>query len=108
MLFTSAQSHFFVVLPPKNFSVLLPIYVYIYIHIYIYNICTKIIQNLLGKKHACNNTYLNTSHGMGRSKWSRFHYFINKTDPKYPKKRENYWRHSLKTMAPQGLNAEDN
>ena len=34
--------------------------------------------------------------------------FINKTDPKYPKKRENYWRHSLKTMTPQGLNAEDN
>ena len=33
--------------------------------------------------------------------------FINKTDPKDPKKREHYWQHTLKTMAPQGLNIED-
>ena len=33
--------------------------------------------------------------------------FIDKTDPKDPNKREHYWRHTLKTMAPQGLNVED-
>ena len=32
---------------------------------------------------------------------------IDKTDPKDPNKREHYWRHTLKTMAPQGLNVED-
>ena len=30
--------------------------------------------------------------------------FTDKTDPKDPNKREHYWRHILKTMAPQGLN----
>ena len=33
--------------------------------------------------------------------------FIDKTDPKDPNQREHYWRHTLKTMAPQGLNVED-
>ena len=33
--------------------------------------------------------------------------FIDKTDPKDPNKRERYWRHTLKTMALQGLNVED-
>ena len=33
--------------------------------------------------------------------------FIDKTDPKDPSKRENYWRHTLKTIAPQDLNEED-
>ena len=33
--------------------------------------------------------------------------FIDKTDPKDPNKREHYWRHTLKTMAPDGLNIED-
>ena len=33
--------------------------------------------------------------------------FIDKTDPKDPNKREDYWRHTLKTMVPQGLNVED-
>ena len=28
-------------------------------------------------------------------------------DTKDPNKREHYWRHTLKTMAPQGLNVED-
>ena len=30
--------------------------------------------------------------------------FIDKTDTKDPNKREHYWRHTLKTMAPGGLN----
>ena len=34
--------------------------------------------------------------------------FIDKTDLKDPNKREDYWRHTLKTIAPQGLNVEDN
>ena len=33
--------------------------------------------------------------------------FIDKTDPKDPNQRERYWRHTLKTMAPDGLNVED-
>ena len=33
--------------------------------------------------------------------------FIDKTHPKEPNKQEHYWRHTLKTMAPQGLNVED-
>ena len=33
--------------------------------------------------------------------------FIDKTDPKDPYKRERYWRNTLKTMALQGLNVED-
>ena len=33
--------------------------------------------------------------------------FIDKTGPKDPNKRKHYWRHSLKTMARQGWNVED-
>ena len=32
--------------------------------------------------------------------------FIYKTDPKDPNRREHYWRHTLKTMVPLGLNVE--
>ena len=32
---------------------------------------------------------------------------IDKTDPKNPNRREHCWRHTLKTMAPLGLNVED-
>ena len=32
---------------------------------------------------------------------------IDKTDAKNPIKREHYWRHTLKTLAPYGLNVED-
>ena len=33
--------------------------------------------------------------------------FIDKTDPSDPLKRENYWRGTLKTMAPCRLNIEE-
>ena len=33
--------------------------------------------------------------------------FIDKTDAKNPIKREYYWQHTLKTVAPHGLNVED-
>ena len=33
--------------------------------------------------------------------------FIDKTDPKDPNRREHYWRHALKTMAPLVLNVEE-
>ena len=33
--------------------------------------------------------------------------FINKTDPKDPNQSEHYWRHTLKTMTPLGLNVKD-
>ena len=32
---------------------------------------------------------------------------IDKTDPKDPNQRYHYWRHILKTMAPQELNVEN-
>ena len=33
--------------------------------------------------------------------------FIDKTDPFNPLRREDYWRQTLKTMAPYGHNIED-
>ena len=33
--------------------------------------------------------------------------FIDKTDPSDPLRREDYWRQTLKTMVPYGLNIED-
>ena len=33
--------------------------------------------------------------------------FIDKTDPTDPTKQEDYWIHTLKTKAQQGLNVED-
>ena len=33
--------------------------------------------------------------------------FIDKMDPKNPNRREHYWRHTLRTVAPDGLNIED-
>ena len=32
---------------------------------------------------------------------------IDKTDPFIPTKREDYWRQTLKTLAPYGLNVEE-
>ena len=56
-------------------------------------------------KRVCNNIYLSTFLGEG---YCRFLdevkiVFIDKTDPKDPNRREHYWRHTLKTMAPDGL-----
>ena len=34
--------------------------------------------------------------------------FIDNTDPSDPLKRDNYWRRTLKTMAPFRLNIRDN
>ena len=33
--------------------------------------------------------------------------FIDKTDPSGPLRKEDYWRQTLKTMVPYGLNIED-
>ena len=33
--------------------------------------------------------------------------FIDKTDPKDPDRWEHYWRHTIKTIAPLGLNVEN-
>ena len=33
--------------------------------------------------------------------------FIDKTNPKDPKRREHYWKHTLKTIIPLDLNGED-
>ena len=59
-------------------------------------------------KPACSNIYSNVS---SESHCSFLEdvtiMFINKTDPKDPNRREHYWRHALKTMAPLGLNVEE-
>ena len=34
--------------------------------------------------------------------------FIGKTDPTNPLQRESYWKHTLKTFAPYGLNIKEN
>ena len=33
--------------------------------------------------------------------------FIDKNNPRDPKRRENYWRHKFKKIAPLGLNVKD-
>ena len=58
--------------------------------------------------HVCSNTFLSISE-------ERHHSFLkdvsitmgDKTDPSNPLQRENYWRSTLKTMTPWGLNVED-
>ena len=39
--------------------------------------------------------------------WNNYKDNDRKTDPKDPNKQEHYWHHTLKTMAPQGLNVDD-
>ena len=54
--------------------------------------------------------YLNTSQvRVTMVFWMMFPLFIciDKTDPEDSNKREHIWRHTLKKMAPQGLNVED-
>ena len=34
--------------------------------------------------------------------------FIDTTDPTDPLQREQYWRHTLKTLVPDGLNVSEN
>ena len=55
-------------------------------------------------------------HFSSEGNWITFHsdflddvsvIFLDKTDSEDPNKREHYWRHTLKTTAPQGLNVED-
>ena len=55
------------------------------------------------------NTYLNTSSSESRNGFldDASIIFVDKTDPKDPNKWEHYWRHTLKTMAPECLNFED-
>ena len=66
------------------------------IFVFVEIIAKIIIENTLGKKHARSNTYLNTSSNI----------FIDKAYSKDPNKREHYWRDTLKSMEPQGLNVE--
>ena len=53
---------------------------------------------------ACNNIYLTIGHAGFLNNVSIT--FIDKTDPSDPLEREGYCRHTLKTMAPFGLNIE--
>ena len=67
-----------------------------------------IIGNVLGKKHACNNTYLSISQMRATVVFlMTFPLPLLMTGPKDSNKLEHYWRHTFKKMAPQGLNVED-
>ena len=62
------------------------------------------------KSQTCMQQYL-FEHFAGEGRYSFLEditiIFINKTDPKDLNRREHYCRHTLKTMAPLGLNVED-
>ena len=57
-------------------------------------------------KRVCNNIYLNTFLVTGIVDEVKI-VFIDKTDSKDPNRREHYRRHTLKTIAPDSLNVED-
>ena len=120
-------------MPIKNcvyIYVYMYIYIYIYIHIYIYTyiVCLKqyVGQTVKEFRYRWNNyknngrKYQEDGTCMQQHLFEHFseeghHSFledvsitlIDKTDPSNPLQRENYWRSTLKTMAPWGLNVED-
>ena len=68
-----------------------------------------IIGNILGMRFVSKNIYLDI---FIVGKHTGFFEnvkitLIDKTDGQNPKKREDYWRRTLKTYAPFGLNVED-
>ena len=68
-----------------------------------------IIENMQEMGLACNNIFFEDFNNEGHN---GFFYnvsvtLINKTDAKNPIKQEHCWRHTLKKLAPHGLNAED-
>ena len=84
-----------------------------YIYQNIYTIITKI--NVNSRKHAhgisCMQEHLyehfcDSEHSGFLNDLSIT--FIDKTDLTNPLQRENYWKHTLKTFAPYGLNIKEN
>ena len=62
-----------------------------------------IVGNINVVRHVCNNTYMSIF-AAATIIVDVSVTFIDKTDPSDPLKREDYWRSTLKTMAPFGLN----
>ena len=61
-------------------------------------------------KHVCNNTYMSIFAAATMIVFfvnDALVTFIDITHPSDPLKREDYWRSTLKTMAPLGLNNEE-
>ena len=63
------------------------------------------IESILVRRAVCKSIYLNMGHNGFLNNISIT--LIDKTDGKNPKKREDYWRRTLKTYSPFGLNVED-
>ena len=60
-------------------------------------VCKNIFLNILIVKGIMHNGFL---HDVSVT-------LIDKTNAKNPIRREDYWRHTLKTLAPHGLNIDD-
>ena len=72
------------------------VYIYIYIYIYIY---THIYKSIYIFEHFSEEGRHSFLEDVSIT-------LIDKTDPSNPLQRENYWRSTLKTMVPWGLNVE--
>ena len=57
-------------------------------------------------KNICTNIFCDSEHSGFLNDLSIT--FIDKTDPTNPLQRESYWKHTLKTFAPYGLNIKEN
>ena len=66
------------------------------------------IESTLVRRAVCNNIYFKHFNNMGHNGFLNIVSitFIDKTEGKNPKKRD-YWRRTLKTYSPFGLNVED-
>ena len=67
-----------------------------------------ILGNLIEEKTVCKDTFTNIFQLPSHTGLLQDTYvtLIDKSDPRAPTKREDYWFHTLKTKAPMGLNVE--
>ena len=66
------------------------------------------VENLIGMKNVCKNILNSHFESEGHKRFLDVsNALINKTDGSNPMKRETFWMHTLKTLAPYGLNVED-
>ena len=82
--------------------------------IYIYigtdkTVTRTMVVNIKRMAHVCSNTFLSifSKEGHHRFLEDGSITLIEKTEPPNPLQREHYWRSTLTTMAPWGLNVED-
>ena len=63
------------------------------------------LVNLIEQRTVCKDTFTNIFSYQVQLP-DTYVILIDKTDPRVPTKREDYWIHTLKTKAPIGLNVE--